>query len=359
MARLKIARQEILEIKPYKPGTSKVEGRKEPIKLSSNENALGASPKALAAIEASVKDTHRYPDGGCTELRQAIGGLYGLNPEQIVCGAGSDELIALLCHAYAGPGDEVLYSEHGFLMYPISALRVGAEPVKAPEKNLCADIDSLLSKVTDKTRILFLANPNNPTGSYLPADKVEQLRRRLREDILLVVDAAYAELADASDYNEGNALVDKYGNVVVTRTFSKIYGLASLRLGWCYAPLEVVDILNRIRGPFNVGLQAQAAGIAALKDQEFLARSREHNTKWREWLSEQFTALGFIVYPSQGNFLLVEFAHAAAVDAHLQQQGIIARRMEAYGLPKCLRFTVGKETENKALIAALAAFLAL
>lgn len=356
MARLKVARREILEIKPYKPGTSKVAGKKDPIKLSSNENALGASPKALTALHDSASNIQRYPDGGSTELRNALGKLHGLDAERIVCGAGSDELIAFLCHAYAGEGDEVLFSEHGFLMYPISALRVGAVPVKAPEKDLCADIDSLLSKVTDKTRILFLANPNNPTGSYISSDKVEQLRRRLREDILLVLDAAYCEFVDAPDYNEGNGLVDKYDNVVVLRTFSKIFGLASLRLGWAYCPADVADILNRVRGPFNVSLQAQVAGLAALGDQEFLTKSREHNTKWRAWLADEISKLGFKVYPSEGNFLLVEFANAPAMDEHLQKEGIIARRMEGYGLPNTLRFTIGKETENKALIAALKSF---
>jgi histidinol-phosphate aminotransferase len=324
---LKLALPDILKIEPYKPGISKVAGKKDIIKLSSNENALGASPKALAALKSAEKRISRYPDGGCVALRNKIGEIYGLNPEQIVCGAGSDEILAFLCHAYAGDGDEVLYSQHGFLMYPISALRVGATPVKAPEKNLCADVDALLASVTLKTRILFLANPNNPTGSYLSKDKIEYLRKKLPQDILLVLDAAYCELVDADDFSEGNELVKKYPNVVVTRTFSKVYGLASLRLGWSYSSPEIADVLNRVRGPFNVSLQAQEAGVAALDDQEFIAKSKAHNTKWRAWMTAELTQLGLKVYPSQGNFVLVEFPDASATDTKLKENGIIIRRM--------------------------------
>ena len=356
---LKLARPDILKIEPYKPGTSKVAGKKDIIKLSSNENALGTSPKAIAALREAEKHISRYPDGGCVALRNKIGEVYGLNPEQIVCGAGSDEIIAFLCHAYAGEGDEVLYSQHGFLMYPISALRVGATPVTAPEKDLCADVDALLAAVTPRTRIVFIANPNNPTGSYLPATEIARLRKALRQDILLVLDAAYCELVDAPDFSEGNELVKQYPNVVVTRTFSKIYGLASLRLGWSYSSPEIADVLNRVRGPFNVTLQAQEAGIAALDDQDFIAKSKAHNTKWRGWLTKELQQTGLTVYPSQGNFVLVKFPDAAAADANLKENGIIVRRMEAYGLPDCLRITIGTEDENMAVIAALKGFLAV
>ncbi len=355
---LKLARPDILKIEPYKPGISKVAGKKDVIKLSSNENALGASPKALAALRDCESRISRYPDGGCVALRNKIGEVYGLNPEQIVCGAGSDEILAFLCHAYAGDGDEVLYSQHGFLMYPISALRVGATPVKAAEKNLCADVDALLAAVTPRTRIVFIANPNNPTGSYLSATEIARLRKQLRQDILLVLDAAYCELVDAPDFSEGNELVKQYPNVVVTRTFSKIYGLASLRLGWSYSSPEIADVLNRVRGPFNVTLQAQEAGIAALEDQAFIAKSKAHNTKWRNWMTAELNQLGLKVYPSQGNFVLVEFQNAAAADEHLKENGIIIRRMEAYGLPNCLRITIGTEAENKAVVEVLKDFLA-
>lgn len=350
---LKLVRPDILKIEPYKPGISKVAGKKDIIKLSSNENALGASPKALAALRDSESRISRYPDGGCVALRDKIGEVYDLNPEQIVCGAGSDEILAFLCHAYAGDGDEVLYSQHGFLMYPISALRVGATPVKAAEKNLCTDVDALLAAVTPRTRMVFLANPNNPTGSYLSKEKIGYLREKLRQNILLVLDGAYCELVDAPDFSEGNALVNQYPNVVVTRTFSKVYGLASLRLGWSYSSPEVADVLNRVRGPFNVSLQAQEVGIAALDDQAFIAASKAHNTKWRNWMTAELNTLGLKVYPSQGNFVLVEFPDAAATDAKLKENGIIIRRMEAYGLASCLRITIGTEAENKAVIAAL------
>jgi histidinol-phosphate aminotransferase len=353
---LKLARPEILKIEPYKPGTSKLPGKKEVIKLSSNENALGISPKVVEALRAWEPKLSRYPDGACKALRQKLGETYGLNPEQLVCGVGSDELIGLLCHAYAGVGDEVLYSQHGFLMYPIYTLRMGAVPVKAPEKNLTADVEALLAAVTPRTRIVFLANPNNPTGSYLSKDKVAYLRKKLPQDILLVLDAAYCELVDADDFSEGNELVNEYPNVVVLRTFSKIFGMASLRLGWSYTSPEITDILNRARGPFNVSMSAQVAGIAALNDQEFIKQSKAHNTKWRNWLATELEKLGYKVYPSQGNFLLVEFGNAAAVDDHLRDQGIIVRRMEGYGLPTTLRITIGKENENKAVIAALSSY---
>ena len=353
---LKLVRPEILKIEPYKPGTSKLAGKTEVIKLSSNENALGTSPKVLAALREWESRLFRYPDGGCKALREKLGAVYSLNPEQLVCGVGSDELIGLLCHAYAGVGDEVLYSQHGFLMYPIYTLRMGAVPIKAPEKNLTADVDALLAAVTPRTRIVFLANPNNPTGSYLSAEKVSYLRKKLPQDILLVLDAAYCELVDAPDFSEGNELVQQYSNVVVLRTFSKIYGLAGLRLGWGYFSPEVADVMNRARGPFNVSMPAQVAGIAALDDQDFIAKSKAHNTKWRAWLAAELQKIGYTVYPSQGNFLLVECGDAAAADEHLKNNGIIVRRMEAYALPTTLRITIGKENENKAVVAALSTF---
>ena len=353
---LKLARPEILKIEPYKPGTSKLPGKAEVIKLSSNENALGVSPKVITALREWETKLSRYPDGACKNLRQKLGEVYGLNREQLVCGVGSDELIGLLCHAYAGVGDEVLYSQHGFLMYPIYTLRMGAVPVKAPEKNLCADVDSILAAVTPRTRIVFLANPNNPTGSYLSKDKVANLRKKLPQDILLVLDAAYCELVEAEDFSEGNELVAQYPNVVVLRTFSKIFGMAGLRLGWGYFSPEVADVMNRARGPFNVSMPAQVAGIAALEDQDFVAKSKVHNTKWRGWLATELQKLGLTVYPSQGNFLLVEVGNAAAVDEHLKNNSIIVRRMEAYGLPTTLRITIGKEQENKAIVAALSSY---
>ena len=351
----------ILDIAPYVPGESKAApGAAETLKLSSNESALGSSPKARAAYLGIAGELHRYPDGAATELRQALGRFHGLDPDRIVCGAGSDELIALLVKAYAGPGDEVLYSEYGFLMYPISAMANGATPVKAPETALTANVDALLAKVTPRTRMVFLANPNNPTGTFVTASEVERLRQRLPRDVLLVIDAAYAEYVVRNDYSAGAELVERYGNVVMTRTFSKIYGMAALRLGWAFCPAEVADVLNRIRGPFNVTMAAQAAGIAALEDVAFTDRARAHNDIWRPWLEHEIAALGLEVAPSVGNFVLVCFApgEVAKADAVLKGRGVVGRRVAAYGLPDALRITVGTEAENRAVVEGLKAFRA-
>lgn len=350
----------ILDIVPYVPGKSKSAATRT-IKLSSNESALGASPKAIAAYEAAEKLLHRYPEGTASELRQAIGEVYGLNPERIVCGAGSDELIALLIQAYAGFEDEVLYSQYGFLMYPISALKVGAKPVKAPEINLQTDIESLLRHVTTDTKIVFIANPNNPTGSYISKEALVSFRQRLPEHILLVIDAAYAEYVENADYTAGQDIVDLGENTVMLRTFSKIYGLGSLRIGWAYCPVSIADILNRVRGPFNVSTAAIKAGAAAVRDTEFTQKCREHNTKWLQYLTQEITAIGYKVYPSVANFILVEFpdthdGNANAVNHFLQQQGVIVRGMAAYDLANCLRITVGTEEENTLLVQLLRQF---
>jgi histidinol-phosphate aminotransferase len=353
-----------MDIEPYRGGLSKIEGKNRVIKLSSNEGALGPSPMAVRAYENASAVMHRYPDGGAEILRAAIGEACGLDPARIVCGAGSDELICNLCRAYAGPGDEVIYSEHGFLMYAIYAKSVGATPVAAPETDLTANPGALLGRVTAKTRILFLANPNNPTGSYLRRDTLDDLRARLRGDVLLVIDAAYAEYLDAGDYDPGAALVDASvgggDNVVMTRTFSKIYAMGGLRLGWAYCPPPVAGVLNRLRGPFNVSAPAQAAGTAALADKAFIARSKAHNDAWLPWTRIKLIELGLDVPPSAGNFLLVRFAGgdaAAACDRFLQDRGIIVRRMGAYGLADSLRVSIGTEEEMRAFIEATADFM--
>lgn len=358
-----VAWPEIMEISPYTPGTSSLNHVANPIKLSSNENPFGASPKVVEAIQKAATQCHRYPEGSSQKLREAIARHYAINADQIVCGAGSDELIALLCQAYARPGEEVLYSEYGFLMYPISALRIGATPVVAPENALKASVENILKAVTDKTRVVFIANPNNPTGSYLTKTEMRTLRASLPDHVLLVIDGAYAEYVTAKDYSTGLGMVAEGNNTVMTRTFSKIYGLSSLRLGWAYCPPDIADILNRIRGPFNVSHVAQEAGIAAIEDTAFVEQSREHNELWRARVEEALTALGLVVYPSVANFLLVEFPdepkrNAQAADIFLKEQGIIGRAMQSYGLPKSMRFTIGLETENQALIKALEAFLA-
>jgi len=352
----------ILEIEPYVGGKSELAGAARVIKLSANESALGPSPQAVAALQEAALASHRYPDGEAARLRAALGRRFQLDPARIVCGAGSDELIQLLLRAYAGPGDEVVYSAHGFLMYKLGALGVGAVPVAAPERRLRADVDALLAHVGSRTRMLFVANPNNPTGSYLPADELARLHRGLPEDVLLVVDAAYAEYVRSNDYSAGIELVDRADNVVMTRTFSKLFGLAALRLGWLYGPPAVVDVVNRLRGPFNVGTPAQVAGVAALEDLDHQERSRAHNDRWLPWLAGALADLGLRVHPSIANFVLVEFERegqstASAASAWLEREGIIARPMGAYGLPHCLRLSIGLEDENRAVVASLREFV--
>jgi histidinol-phosphate aminotransferase len=362
MARLR-PRPGILEIEPYVGGKAEVAGMARAVKLSANESPLGPSPRAIAALQAAAPEAHRYPDGGAERLRRTIGARFDLDPDRIVCGAGSDELIQLLMRAYAGPGDEVLYSAHGFLMFKLSALGVGATPVAAPERALTTDVDALLARLSSRTRLVFIANPNNPTGSYLDADELARLHAGLPDDVLLVIDAAYAEYVRRNDYAAGIDLVDRVENVVMTRTFSKLFGLAALRLGWLYAKPPIVDVLHRIRGPFNVGTPAQVAGIAALEDLEHQERARIHNDRWLPWLAEHLAGLGLEVHPSAANFILIGFERcversASAASAWLEQRGILARPMAAYGLPDCLRLSVGLEDENRAAIEALEEFLA-
>ncbi|MGH6927126.1 MAG: pyridoxal phosphate-dependent aminotransferase, partial [Dongiaceae bacterium] len=256
----------IMDIAPYKGGDATLPGQQRVIRLASNEGALGPSPHAVRAYRKLSDELHRYPDGGHEALRSAIAARHGLPAEQIVCGAGSDELISLLVRAYAGPGDEVLHSQFGFLMYAIAAKGAGATPIAAPERDYTADVDALLAHVREPTRVVLLANPNNPTGSVLPASEVRRLHAGLPRDVLLVLDSAYAEYVEGGDYEDGAALVAAHDNAVMLRTFSKIYGLAAVRLGWIYGPAHVVDAVNRIRGPFNVNAPAIAAGIAAIKD---------------------------------------------------------------------------------------------
>jgi histidinol-phosphate aminotransferase len=357
----------ILDISPYVAGKSKaaIDGQKI-LKLSSNENTLGPSPKAIKAFTDHASKLYRYPDASAADLRSAIAGVYGLNAERIVCGSGSDELIGLLVHAYAGEGDEVLYNEYGFLMYKIYAQGNGASPVTAPEKNLTADVNALLARVTERTKILFLANPNNPTGSYIPATELKRLRAELPPHIILAIDGAYSEYADQADYSTGIELVEeaeKNGthNTVMLRTFSKIYGLSSLRLGWGYFPSAIADVLNRVRGPFNISGAAITTGIAAVEDTEYTAQIKAHNTKWRNWLASKLSKLGLTVYPSIANFILVEFPAqgktASGANNYLMERGIIPREVAGYGLPLCLRITIGTEEENHAVAHELQAFM--
>ncbi|MEM7270271.1 MAG: histidinol-phosphate transaminase [Pseudomonadota bacterium] len=351
----------IMDIAPYVGGASHVEGAETVIKLSSNENPYGPSPKARAAYEAAISNLADYPDPGCEALRSAIAERHGIEASQIICGNGSDELIALLCQAYAGVGDEVLAPDHSFLLYGICAQANGASPVVAPDVNLSPDVDELLAACTDKTRLVFLANPNNPTGARLNAQELDRLAAGIPEGALLVLDSAYAEYVDADDYDSGIALVRRRENVVMTRTFSKIYGLAALRVGWMYAPDHVLDVLHRIRGPFNVNGAAQAAATAAMQDLDYTASCAERNKASLERLEAGLKALGLTTAPSSANFLLVEFGEdasngAAAADAHLKSKGIIARPMNSYGLPGHLRISIGDEASVDAVLTALAEF---
>lgn len=351
----------ILDIAPYVPGKAGAKGQKVH-KLSANENPLGPSPSALAAYRQAASELESYPDGSAHELRAAIATRYGLKAENIVCGAGSDEILQLLAHAYLRPGDEAVHSRHGFLVYPIAIASNGAKAVVARESHLTTDVDQMLGCVTGKTRIVFLANPNNPTGTYIPLAEVKRLHAGLPKSCLLVLDAAYAEYVRRNDYEAGIELVSTFDNVVMTRTFSKIYGLAALRLGWTYCPAHVAEVLNRVRGPFNVSSPALAAGAAAIADAAHVERALAHNDQWLPWLTRELAGLGLEVTPSVGNFILIHFpespAHTAQkADAFLASRNIILRRMEGYGLPRALRLTIGSEEANRAVVAALKEFL--
>ena len=352
----------VLKIKPYVPGKSHAPGVAKVHKLSSNESPLGPSPQAVAAYRALAEHLEDYPDGAATALREAIGRAYGLDPDRIVCGAGSDDLLNLLARAYLADGDEAIHTTHGFLVYPIATLGAGATPVVAPEKNHTADVDAILSCVTERTKIVFLANPNNPTGTFIPFDEVKRLHRALPLHVLFVIDAAYAEYVRRNDYEAGIELVATSDNVVMCRTFSKIHGLAALRLGWMYGPTHVVDAVHRIRGPFNVNAAAIAAGIAAIADAPHVERARAHNERWLGWLTEEIGRLGLEVTPSVANFLLIHFPlskgrTAAEADAFLSARGLVLRQVAVYGLPHALRMTVGCEEANRLVVAALAEFL--
>ena len=355
-------RSGVLDIDPYVPGKSTAPGVAKVFKLSSNETPLGPSANAIAAYRAAGEHLEDYPDGSAAALRDAIGAAFGLDPDRIVCGAGSDDLLNLLARAYLTDGDEGIYTKHGFVVYPIATMGTGAKAVAVPEKDFTADVDAILKAVTPKTKIVFLANPNNPTGTYVPFDEVKRLQKSLPAHVLLVLDAAYAEYVQRNDYESGIELVATTDNVVMTRTFSKIYGLASLRLGWMYGPAHVVDAINRIRGPFNVNGPAIAAGIAAIRDTAHVEKSRAHNTRWLAWLTEEIGKLGLPVTPSAANFVLIHFPEtkgrtAKEADAFLTKRGLVLRQVGVYKLPNALRMSVGTEEANRLVVQALKEFL--
>jgi len=355
-------RSGILDIAAYVPGKEHAPGVAKVHKLSSNETPLGASPKAIEAFQAAAFNLERYPDGQARALREAIGAVHGLNPANIMCGNGSDELLGLLCHTYLGPGDEGIITEHGFLVYKIQILASGATPVTVKEKDARVDVDAILSAVTERTKVVFLANPANPTGTYIPVDEVRRLHAGLPEGVLLVLDAAYAEYVRRNDYAAGLELVSASRNVVMTRTFSKIYGLAGLRIGWMYAPPEVIDAVDRVRGPFNLSAPAIAAGAAAIRDQAFVATAIDHNLTWLARVSEALEAIGLRVTPSVTNFVLIHFPEEAGkraeeADVFLTGRGYILRAVGSYGFPNALRMTIGSQEANEGVIAALTEFM--
>lgn len=352
----------IMRISPYVGGAATLPGvsSNQITKLSSNENPAGPSPKAKDAFIAVAESLERYPDGGQTALRQAIAEEEGLPFDQLVCGNGSDELISLLCMAYAGEGDEVLLTKHGFEMYKICARASGATPVEVAEQDRVADISALLDACNERTKLLFIANPNNPTGTFVPEAEIKRLVDGIPETTLLVLDGAYAEYIEG--YDGGAGFVLERENVVMTRTFSKIHGLGGLRVGWGLAPAHVIDVMARVRPPFNINAAALAAAEAAIRDRDYLTKCREDNTRLRAWLAQELTALGVPSDPSEGNFILARFAddaQAVACDASLKERGLIVRRVAGYGLPNCLRITVGDELACRSVATGIREFLEL
>ena len=353
-------RPEILTIQPYIGGESQLEGANRTIKLSSNEGAFGVPPGARDAIRRVTEEVFRYPDGGADGLRAAIGRRWGLNPDRIVCGAGSDDLLYQLCLAYGGHGREIVMSAHGFAIYYIAGTYAGSRVVKVPERNLTTDLDAMLAAVSPATRLMFIANPNNPTGSMLPDAEIARFRAALPPHVLLVLDSAYAEYVTRPDYDPGVRLVDANDNVIMTRTFSKVFGLGGMRIGWGYGPAAVIDVLNRTRGPFNVSVASQAAAIAAMQEPGWVEKSVAHNTEFRAILTAGLQAAGIRVWPSEGNFVLADFGStdtANAADTFLRGRGIIVRKVGGYGLPHCLRITVGLAEEVALVTEGLTAFM--
>lgn len=348
----------ILDIALYVGGESKLPGQNRVFKLSSNENPYGASPATVDAYRAAAAALHLYPDTSHASLRTAIARVHGLDPDRIVCGAGSDEIITFLCQTYAGPGLEVIHTEHGFGMYRISALAAGATPVEVPEATRRTDVDAILAACSDRTALVFIANPNNPTGTMIPEAEVIRLADGLPPQALLVLDGAYAEYVDAFD---GHArLVDTRDNVVMTRTFSKIHGLGGLRIGWGYGPAHVVEALNRVRGPFNLSTAALLSAEAAVLDTAWTDRCRADNIRNRAALAAALAASGIPSDPSEANFILARFRdpdEAIAADQALRDRGVIVRRVAGYNLPAALRITVGDAEGCAAVAEALAAFM--
>lgn len=352
----------ILDIAPYVGGKSTLVGVAEPMKLSSNENALGAGPLARAAYEAACKSIHLYPDGRAGKLRTAVAGHHGIEPDRLIFGNGSDEVFALLNQTYLTAGDNIVTGEYGFLAYRISALGCEAQVKLAPEPGYKAEVDALLAQVDDRTRIVYVSNPSNPTGSYNAAEEIRRLHEALPARVILVIDEAYAEFVVEPDWETAMPMAREASNIVVTRTFSKIHGLGGLRVGFGYAPLAVVEAVDRIRLPFNVSVPGLDAATAAIGDEAHQKASRELVQTWRPRLTQAIRGFGFEVLPSAGNFILVLFPDpkrtAAAANDLLNAKGIIVRAVGGYGISNGLRITVGTEDQNRAVIDALSEFAA-
>jgi histidinol-phosphate aminotransferase len=350
----------VMEIDAYVPGRSEAKGAARVFKLSSNESPFGPSPKAIAAYEAAEPVLGMYPEGSARILREAIAAHYGLASDRIVCGNGSDEILTLLANCYVRPKDEVMFSAHAFSLYKIVTLANSGVPVEIPTPDLKLDVGDLIARVGPKTRLVYIANPNNPTASYVSVSDMRRLHAALPDSALLVIDAAYSEYVKRNDFEAGIELVSTSANVVMTRTFSKVYGLAGLRVGWAYCPKLVADVLHRVRAPFNVNIAAQKAAVAALGDRSHIENSLQHNETWRAWLIEEIRALGLRLDDSVANFVLIHFPgeeRAAAADRYLMAKGVIMRGCASYDLPQCLRLTVGGEEANRTAVQALRDFV--
>lgn len=353
----------IMGIAPYIPGRSTTDDGRKVVKLSSNENPLGTSPKARDAFLTAATSLERYPDAGATELRETVARIHGLDPARIIYGNGSDEVLHLAAGAFAGPGDEVIYVRYGFAVYDIAIRRVGATPVIAPDRDYATDVDAILERVTDRTTMVYVANPNNPTGTYTSREEIARLHAGLPAHVLLVLDHAYAEyiVGDAAD--GGMELAETASNVLVTRTFSKMYGLAAERIGWGYASEAIIQAMHRIRLPFSITIAGTAAAVAALHDTDFVDHARDHNTQWRTWFADEIGKLGnagLRAVPSQANFVLVLFEGALTAEAAytgLMDAGYIVRWLPGQGLPHGLRITIGTEDETRGVLAALRALI--
>ncbi|ODP39540.1 histidinol-phosphate transaminase [Sphingomonas turrisvirgatae] len=354
----------IMDIAPYVPGRAQTDDGRKAIKLSSNENPLGTSPAAREAFASASGSLERYPDASAVELREALAAKHGLDPARIIYGNGSDEILHLVAGAFAGPGDEVIYVNYGFAVYPIAIRRVGAVPVIAPDKDYATDVDAILASVTPRTRMVYVANPNNPTGTYASREEIARLHAGLRSDILLVLDHAYAEYIDGEIDDGGMELATSAPNVLVTRTFSKLYGLAAERIGWGYASAEIIEAMHRIRLPFSITIAGTAAAVAALNDAEFIEHTRAHNAQWRRWFADEIAKLGnagLRAVPSQANFVLVLFEGTLTAEAAykgLMDEGYIVRWLPGQGLAHGLRITIGTEDETKAVVAILQRLIA-